>query len=186
MTLFAGAMHAVLHLPTLTALVVDHIGSDAWPLLPQLPRLRGLRLMSSDPLTPNQMPAMCAALSRCSMLVDLDVTAGIESADRKPLDAEQGRATWAALLSSVPHLRRLDIRVDMAHLISVLPSHLPLLEHLVLRGWCNDPEDFASLAHPNVRQLDLVSIKELPSRAQLRASLHSKRFPKLERCIRQE
>jgi hypothetical protein len=181
-------MRAVLHLPMLTSLDVHNIRPEAWPLLPQLPLLRRLRLSPPGWLTPDRVTSLCAVLPRCSALVDLTLAADIASADFKPFDrigAEQGQATWAVLLSSVPNLRRLDIFVDIVHLISVLPLHLPQLEHLVLRGCYSEPEGFVSLAHPNVRQLDLVSIDgPWPSRAQLRACLRSKRFPKLERCIR--
>jgi hypothetical protein len=77
-------MRALLHLPTLTALDSWCVSHDAWPLLPQLPLLRRLRLWPSDWLTPKRMASMCAALSRCSALVDLSF--GAEFVSLSPAD----------------------------------------------------------------------------------------------------
>jgi hypothetical protein len=109
------------------------------------------------------------------------------SDDDSQLSAEQERAAWIALLSSVPHLHRLGIDDgDLTHLLPIMPLHLPLLEHLSLSGCCDDDVDPCSeMAHPNVRLLEIGSINtHIPSDEQLRMCMQSERLPKLERCVR--
>jgi hypothetical protein len=180
-------MRALLHLLTLTALEPGFVKAEAWPLLPQLPLLRRLRIRSPDPLSPELSASLCAALSRCSMLEDLTLQyMSFKSAHGVLLDAEQQGAAWATLFSSVPNLRRLDVLGNVIRFLSVLPLHLPLLEHLVLDGWGEKGVDyFASVAHPNVRLLEFgPNSLQQPSDEQLHACLHSERLPKLERCVR--
>ena len=181
-----ATMHALLHLPTLTALDPSCISDAAWPLLPQLPRLRRLHLYPTSPLTSEGVTSLCAALSRCSSLEDLTLCyltfvapSGVERAD-----AQQKQAAWSALLSSVPKLRRLHLDGDMTSLLPLLPFHLPLLEHLLLNGFADGKEDhFARIAHPNLRILELGTINFVsPSDKQLHACKLSERLPKLERC----
>jgi hypothetical protein len=127
-----ATMRVLLHLPKLTALDSWCVSPDAWSLLPQLPRLRRLRLWPSGMLAPDRMSTMCAALSRCPKLVDLHFAGDIVSADGEPLVAEQEQAAWATLLSSVPNLRRLCVGGDISPFLVVLPLHLPHLEELAL------------------------------------------------------
>jgi len=180
-------MLSLLHLSTLTALDPHIIQPNAWPLLPQLSLLRRVRINPSMSLTPTLLSSLCDSLSRCSMLEDLTLrTMHCETNDGAPLDAEGQRVGLAALLSSVPNLRRLRVNCSMDALLPLLPSHLPLLEHLTLSGRGSYGVDyFARVAHPNIRQLELGPIGgQLPSDSQLRACLHSERLPKLERCVR--
>jgi hypothetical protein len=185
-TLDEATMRALLRLPTLTALNPSRIQPDAWPLLPQLPLLRRLRLRPSQWLTPNSLASLCESLSRCSALEDLTSSMRFVSAKHTELTAVARRAGWAALLSSVSNLRQLRINCSMDALLPVLPSHLPLLEHLALSGGGSYGVDhFARVSHPNIRQLELGPIgDESPSDRQLRACLRSKHLPKLERCVR--
>jgi hypothetical protein len=181
-------MRALLHLPKLTALHAWCISHDAWPLLPELLLLRRLRLWPSDWLTPDRMVSMCAALSRCSALVDLHFAADIVSDDGELLVTEQEQAAWAALLSSVPNLRRFCVEVDItgiAPLLAVLPLHVPLLEHLVLSGWgVHGVDHFAMLAHPNMRVLEFGRVNVLPpSEEEVRSWMGNERLPKLQRYI---
>jgi hypothetical protein len=179
-------MRALLHLPTLTALLPRNISPDAWPLLPQLPHLRRVSFSLYDPWTPKSLISLCAALSRCSALVELTLKHVIfKAADFDELSAEQERASWTALLSSMARLRRLGIDGDLTHLLPVLALQLPLLEHLALSGWCDrDVDPFASLAHSNLRLLELADTHMwLPSNEQMCSWLHSERLPKLERCV---
>jgi hypothetical protein len=182
-------MRAVLQLPTLTALDVHRIRPEAWLLLPQLPLLHRLRFSPSGLLKPDRMASMCAALSRCSALVDLSFAADIVSADGELLTAEQEQAAWAALLNSVPNLSRFCVvlSADIAPLLAVLPLHLPVLEELSLGGW-DHPEEavhFEALAHPNLRLLELGSSDPPPpSQEEAQAWMGSERLPKLERYIR--
>jgi hypothetical protein len=127
-------MRALLHLPTLTALEPHCIMPNAWPLLPQLPRLRRLSFFSPLKLFPEQLASsLCASLSRCSALDDLTLRfVKLMSEDRSSLTPEQEQAGWTALLSSMPNLRRLVVHGDPSDASLLLPHHLPLLEHLVL------------------------------------------------------
>jgi hypothetical protein len=177
----AETMRALLHLPMLTTLDSCGMSSDPWPLLPQLPCLRCFSFHSYSSLTPEHLSSLCAAFSHCSALEELT----LKYVRFSPLSAEQKRAAWAALLSSVPSLRRLGVYVDVTHLIPVLPLHLPVLEHLSLSGWGDGGVDhLASVAHPNVRVLEFgLMIWRQPSDEQLRACMHSERLPKLERCV---
>jgi hypothetical protein len=182
-----ATMRALLHLPTLTTLLPGSLSPDAGVLLPQLPLLRRLRFVSSVLLTPGPVASLCAALSRCSSLEDLSLPhADFASADNSLLTPEEERATWAALLSAVPNLRRLSVHGFLDPFLPVLPQHLPLLKHLVLRGGgLRTVDHIAAVAHPNMRLLELGEINsQLPSSAQLRACIHSDRLPKLKRCIR--
>jgi hypothetical protein len=185
-------MLALLHLPTLTALNPRCIHADAWPLLPQLPLLCRLHLFPSKPLTPDQTTSLCASLARCSLLKDLTLRAALGvlfvAAGVPPheLTAEQERAAWAALLSSVPHLRRLRVDTALGYLLPVLPLHLPLLEHLALSSWGEFYEEQppSQVAHPNLRVLELGPISsDTPSEEEVRSWMGSERLPKLERYI---
>jgi hypothetical protein len=181
-----ATMRALLHLPKLTALNSWCVSHDAWPLLPQLPLLRRLRLWPSDRLTPDRMASLCAALSRCSALVDLHFAGDIVSADGELLVAEQEQTAWAALLSSVPNLRRLCVGGDVAPFLAVLPLHLAHLEELSLSG-CgpHGAPPYVQVAHPNLRLLELgPSDPSPPSEEEVRAWMGSERLPKLERYIR--
>jgi hypothetical protein len=181
-------VHALLHLPTLTALHPARIHPDAWPLLPQLPLLRCLSFHPTDALRPEELASLCASLSNCMALEELTLAdVDLVSDDGLWLTAEEERAGWSALLSSVPNLRRLAVDADLTQLFPVLPLHLPKLARLMLEGWAagNNVDHFASVAHPNVRLLEFGLIsRRPPSDAQLRACLHSERLPKLERCSR--
>jgi hypothetical protein len=161
-------------------------GSQGWPLLPQLPRLRRLRLHPSQMLTSEGLTSICASLSCCSSLEDLTLCyltflapSGVERAS-----TQQKQAGWTTLLDSVPKLRRLHLDGDMTCLLHLLPFHLPLLEHLLLNGFADSKEDhFARIAHPNLRVLELGTINfGSPSDKQLKACKQSERLPKLERC----
>jgi hypothetical protein len=181
-------MRAVVHLPTLTALDAGRMSDNAWPLLPQLPRLRRLSIDPCGSLSSGRMVPFCESLLRCTLLEDLTLRNVYLEADGPEADivtAEQQRAGWAALLSSVANLRRLDVDGHVTHLLPMIPLHLPLLEELSLCGWGDRNVDhFASLAHPNVRLLELGWIDmHLPSADQLHSYMHSAQFPKLERCI---
>jgi hypothetical protein len=186
MTFHEGTMGDVLHLPTLTALYVFRIRPEAWLLLPQLPLLRCLSFYPTA-LSPEELASLCASLSNCAALEELTlIGVDIVSAVGLRLTVEHARAGWAALLNSVPNLRRLDVYADLTHLLPVLPLHLPLLEELVLSGRCaGDVNPFASVAHPNIHLLEfgLISARH-PSDEQLRACIHSERLPKLKRCVR--
>jgi hypothetical protein len=182
-------MRALLHLPTLTALRPGRINADAWTLFHQLPLLRRLYFHPLELVMSEWLTSLCTSLSRCSSLEHLTLRKVHVSLgdDGSPLAAERQRAGWVALLSSVPRLRRLNVDGELTHLLPVLPLHLPLLEHLTLSGWGGDSENcFATLALPNVRLLELGPFSGMPalSDEQLRAWIHSERFPKLERCIR--
>jgi hypothetical protein len=140
-------MRAVLHLPKLTMLLPGRMCPSAWPMLPQLPLLRRLWSQPSDHLS----SAHVAALSRCTALVDLtfmDVCFLLDDLSEKSM--------WAELLSSVPHLRRLNVVSVPGLMLPILPLHVPLLEHLVLsRGGLANPNLFATIAHPHIRLLEL-------------------------------
>jgi hypothetical protein len=191
MVVDGDTMRALLHLPTLTALDAGSIRWDACPLFPQFPLLRRLHLRPLDSLSPDRLTSLCTSLSNCSSLDDLALRhVSFRSDDGWPLSEELQRAGWAALLSSVPNLRRLDVNLsvdsNMAHFLPVLPLHLPLLEHLLLSGFGHrdDVDYFAQIAHPNVRRLKLGEIdSRLPSEEQMQACMHSERLPKLERCV---
>jgi hypothetical protein len=191
MELDEETMLALLHLPTLTALHPGRISSesDAWALLPQLPCLRCFSFSSYSWLTPTQLSSLCTAFSHCSSLVDLTIAQlSFKAEEGEQLTIEKERANWTALLSSVPHLRRLSIDGSMDSLLAVLPLHLPLLDHLMLTldgGGFFGVDSFASMAHPNVRLLEFDGSNKRPvSDEQLRACLHNnEHFPKLERCI---
>jgi hypothetical protein len=181
-------MHALLHLPTLTALLSRNLAPDAWPLLPQLPRLRQVSFSLYDPLTPKRLVSLCDSLTSCSALEDLTLLyVFFKSVEGAPLSAEQRQAGWTALLSSVPKLRRLSVHAEVMHVLSAL-SHVPLLEHLSLDGWADRGVDpFATLAHPNLRVLELGPLSPTttpPSKARLRSWLQSEQLPKLVRCFR--
>jgi hypothetical protein len=183
-TLDEATMRALLHLPTLTALNPNCIRHDAWPLLPQLPLLRRLRLCPPLSLTPNSLASLCDSLARCSTLEDLTPSVRFVSANHTELTAVARRAGWAALLSSVPNLRRLSVSGDLDALFPVLPSHLPLLESLSLSGTGSlGVAYFARMGHPNLQQVEWGLLnKRAPSAEQLRLCMRSERLPKLERC----
>jgi hypothetical protein len=183
-----ATMRALLHLPTLTALLPGSIDPEAWVLLPGLPLLRRLRFFHFDSLTSERAASLCAALFRCSALENLELHSVSFVADKEAsLSAEQQRREgWAALLSSVPNLRRLGFFGALDPLLAVLPQYLPFLDHLVLSGWTGDAEPpYARMAHPNVRLLELGKIDKRPaSDEQVHACLHSEHLPKLTRCVR--
>jgi hypothetical protein len=181
-------MRALVHLPTLTALDAGRMSDNAWPLFPQLPRLRRLSLDPGSSLSSGGLTPFCESLSRCTLLEDLTLRNVYLEAQCRGADivtAEQQRAGWAALLSSVSNLRRLDVDGHVTDLLPVLPLHLPLLEEFSLCGWGDAGVDhFAAMAHPNVRLLELGWIDtQLPSAEQLHSYMHSAQFPKLDRCI---
>jgi len=183
-----ATMRALPLLPTLTALDPRSIAPGAWPLLPQLPRLRQLSFGPYELLTPELLLSLCDTLSCCSALTDLALRyVCFRSADGWSLCAEQQGVRWAALLSSVPNLRRLGVYVDVTDLLPVLPLHLPLLEHLVLRSKGDaDLHNFAALSHPNIRLLEFRRCSRwvsAPSNERMRLCMHSEQLPKLERCV---
>jgi hypothetical protein len=104
------------------------------------------------------------------------------------LTAQAKRTSWTALLSSVPHLRRLSFDGSMDALLSVLPLHLPLLDHLSLSlsEWASHDENpYNVVAHPTIRVLELGYIQmQPPLEEEVRAWMGSARFPKLEHYIR--
>jgi hypothetical protein len=183
-------MRALLHLPTLTALRPGRLMADAWPLLPQLPLLRRLYLHPFELLTSERLASLCTSLSHCSSLDHLTLHkctfCVVDDDDGAPLSAEQQRARWAQLLSSLSHLRRLSIDGSLTNVLPVLPLYLPTLEHLSLSSRCDRGVDvFSTVAHPNVRLLEIGILNvSLPSDEQLRMCMQSERLPKLERCVR--
>jgi hypothetical protein len=182
-----ATMRALLHLPTLTALHSARISFDAWPVLPQLPRLRQLSFSPYSSLTPSQLSSLCAAFSHCSALVDLTLKyMHFNAAEDGELTAEEERPGWSSLLSSVPNLRRLGVDGNVTDLLPVQPLHLPALKHLSLSNWGGREVDpFRTLAHSNLRVLEPEDIgMPLFHKPMLQSLLHSERFPKLERCIR--
>jgi hypothetical protein len=188
-TLTALGLHewtvrALLNLPTLTALHPARIQPDEWPLLAQLPRLRRLSFSTPCALSPEPLSSLCASLSRCAVLEDLMLSEVyiVSNVGSRLLD-QQKQAGWAALLSSVPNLRRLCVEGDSAPLLTVLPLHLPRLEELSLSD-C-DADHFATLAHPNLRLLEFwPSEPPPPSEEEVRSWMGGERLPKLERYIR--
>jgi hypothetical protein len=99
---------------------------------------------------------------------------------------EQQRAGWTDLLRSIPNVRRLAVsHSQLTPMRAVLPAHLPLLEELSLSGWDLPEVVVPQLAHPNVRQIQLRSYGGKFPEEQVRALIHSKQLPKLERisCI---
>jgi hypothetical protein len=185
----AELMGALLHLPTLTSLELSSIIPEAYPLLPQLLLLRRLPLRPYYSLTPSSATSLCAALSRCAALEDFSLYFfgfAFKTLQNEALTAEPERVSWAALLSSVPNVRRLCINCKIDALVPVLPFHLPRLEELSLGGWRECAADlFPSIAHPNLRLLELVSdTPPPPSEEDVRAWMGSDRLPKLERYHR--
>jgi hypothetical protein len=150
MTLDYKPMCAVVHLPTLTALDPAFIDSTAWPLLPQLPRLRRLSIRPSDSLTPKGLASLCEALSHCLVLEELTLQyVYFVARNGSELSAELEQAGWAELLGSVPGARRLCVGGNVDSLVPVLPLHLPLLEHLELSSRSHLHLDAS--VHPNLR-----------------------------------
>jgi hypothetical protein len=182
-------MDALLHLPTLTTLESSNLIPEAYSLLPQLSQLRRLPLRSYHSLSPPLATSLCAALSRCAALEDLSLyffDFAFVTLQNEPLTAEQERESWAAVLGSVSNVRRLCINCKINALVPVLPFHLPRLEELSLAGWREcDVDLFPSIAHPNLRLLELVSdTPPPPSEEDVRAWMGSERLPKLERYLR--
>jgi hypothetical protein len=71
MVIGEAEMHALLHLPTLTALVTGQHKSNVWPLLPQLLLLQRLAFWPSELLTAEMTSALSASLSQCKALTEL-------------------------------------------------------------------------------------------------------------------
>jgi hypothetical protein len=176
-------MSLLLHLPTLTSLDSYSIERAAWVLLPQLPHLRHVELSLHNcvNLSSAVVSSLCDILSACRALDHLTLLHL-----RLRWDLESGEAAvaqWERLLSSLPNLRRLDVVDFWESMLSVLPLHLPLLEHLSLSAYRRN--DFSKVAHPNVRTLELsLGPMPTPSEEQVRAWMGSERLPKLQRYIR--
>jgi hypothetical protein len=95
---------------------------------------------------------------------------------------EQCQARWTDILRSVPNVRRLcAFQHSFIYFLTALSECVPLLEHLRLDnvGGMGTAAFFLQLAHPSVRQLQLIGSKI--SEAQVRALVRSARLPKLER-----
>jgi hypothetical protein len=180
-SLDAAAIRALLHLPTLTALDDGNLHADGWPLLPQLPLLRRLRLEPSEQLTAALTSSLSASLSGCKSLTDLKLRVVRFDDDATP---EQIKARWTEILRGVPIVRRLGVMLrDLSPFLSALPACAPLLEHLwlcCLGGMCVE-DVLPQMAHPSVRTIQLSEADISPSDERVRALLHSSRLPKLER-----
>jgi hypothetical protein len=132
-------------------------------------------------LTAELSASLNAVLFACTLLHDLtliSITFGDEATE------EQCQLRWAEILRGVPNLRRLRITYgNLLPLFTVLPSHLPLLEHLALL--ISTPLDplLLQLAHPSVRELKLfqfdVTASDEERRALEESMLHSARLPNL-------
>jgi hypothetical protein len=149
-------MRALLHLPTLTELDPASLAPSAWPLLPQLPRLRRLTIDPEVPgFTSEMTSSLSSSLALCATLDDLALTV-LLSVDM--LDEEECTC-WTALLRSVPNVRRLFVRsVFVEPLLAVLPLHLPRLEQFVLRCWENNHVILEQLAHPTLQEFEFKTL----------------------------
>jgi hypothetical protein len=175
-------MQALLQLSTLTALDPGFLGPEAWPLFPRLPLLQKLSVKYYDVLTVDHLSLLSASLSHCGSLRDLSLQLFLNP----EVAEEQQRAGWADLLRSIPNVRRLAVsHSQLTPMRAVLPLHLPLLEELSLSGWDLPEVVLPQLAHPNIRQIQLRSYGGKFPEEQVRALIHSKQLPKLERisCI---
>jgi hypothetical protein len=181
MSIDSAGMHALLQLPTLTALDPGFLAPEAWFLFSELPLLQKLSLDFYD-VTAEHLTVLSAALSHCGSLRDLSLHLSFEPEETE----EQPQACWADLLRSMPNVRRLTVsHSQLTPMRAVLPLHLPLLEELSLNSWDLPEVVLPQLAHPNVRQIQLRSYGGKFPEAQVRALIHSKQLPKLERisCI---
>jgi hypothetical protein len=183
-------MHALLDLPTLTDLQPACLLPAAWPLLPQLPLLRCLRLCYVDGygLTTVHTTLLSTALSGCHALTDLTlVLKGFLDENRYDLTDEQQEARWTELLGSVPQLRRLHVCMAfILPLLAVLPPHLPHLAFLKLSTSSLSKDVVPRLAHPTLQKLAL-SFRNLNDchsfdKTQLQQLLRSPRLPQLASC----
>jgi hypothetical protein len=168
--------HALLNMPTLTALEPSSLPLFAWPLLPQLPLLR--RLAINHPfLTAQDTTRLSTSLSSCRALTDLSLL-GISFNDATD---EQQQARWTELLGSVPQLHRFEVQTEHAlPLLAVLPAHLPQLVFLKLSSAKTPKEIIAHLAHPTVQELELRSILGVWLNAeQMQQIVRSPRMPQL-------
>jgi hypothetical protein len=180
------AMHALVHLPTLTQLDVESILPEAWPLLPELPRLRQLAMEQCNLLNGPDMTALSEALSRCAALDDLAISLDFVLDDGKVPPEEEQRTRWTTLLRSMPNLVRLDADIQRsAPLLAVLPLHLPRLERLLLRSWDSSDVVPAQLAHPTLQDFDLTG-KHALTEEEVHSLLHNPRLPQLVKCTSSE
>jgi hypothetical protein len=175
-------MRALSQLPLLTSLEPQLLEEDVIPLLPQLKQLRRLLVDMDDEMPSELVLSLSTALAGCHALTDLSLQAWF---DDNMTDQEQ-REHWTNILRAIPNVRRLHVEHPSLTLpLSILHSHVPLLENLSLQCHGTNPLVFlAQLAHPSVRHIHLrTRATELPGDAvQLRALVHSARLPMLD-CI---
>jgi hypothetical protein len=196
--LFGDEMRALLSVPTLTELQPFGMDADAWSLLPQLPHLRRLVILPETSLTAEHTSSLSTALSRCTALEDVTLSASFEpdenEQEEEELLDENGavfqtvmEARWTDILRSVPNLRRMTVATgndELRALFTVLPAHLPRLEQLMLDGWSGSVVSILTqLAHPTLKQLELTEkLHRALSQEQLQSMLHNPRLPYLCRC----
>jgi hypothetical protein len=181
-------MRALAHLPTLTHLTALLVIPGAWPLLPELPRLRRLS-MAHYPflLSGTQAIALSEALARCAALNDLAFSLDFKRDDFSNASAEEQRARWTLLLRGLPNLRRLRVKTSsIAPLLAVLATHLPRLKRLVLISVYSSSSCgvlLAQLAHPTLQALEWRGRRPM-TEAEMQSLLHNprRRLPQLRSC----
>jgi hypothetical protein len=177
------SMRALVHLPTLTKLDMRSILPDAWPLLPELPRLRQLGTEQCIVLNGADTTSLSAALSRCAVLDDLAISLDfvLDDGHEEPSEAEQ-RTRWTTLLRSLPNLVQLNVDIlNTAPLLAVLPLHLPRLERLLLHSGDSNDAVVAQLAHPTLQEFELMGEHALTDQ-EVHSLLHTPRLPRLVKC----
>jgi hypothetical protein len=180
------AMRVLIHLPTLTQLDVESIFREAWPLLPELPRLRQLTMKQCNLLNGADTTALSEALSRCAALDDLAISLDFVLDDGEVPPEEEQRTRWTTLLRSLPNLVRLDADIQQsAPLLAVLPLHLPRLERLVLHSWDSSDVVPAQLAHPTLQEFELMGEHAL-TEEEVQSLLHNPRLLQLVKCTSSE
>jgi hypothetical protein len=171
-------LRALLHLPMLTELEPHPFHPSAWPLLPQLPRLRRLTISPGVLFTGELASSLSESLAACAALDDLTLSFTFTQADGSKLSEDEQRTGWAALLHSVPNVRRLVVGTQfVTPFLTVLPVHLPRLEQLVLRSWDRDVI-LARLAHPTLQEFELETLHSLTDN-EVHSLVHNPRLPQL-------
>jgi hypothetical protein len=180
-------MRSLVRLPTLTELEPELLDPDAFPLLPQLPRLRKLTVACDCALKDHWSWRLSDALARCTALEDLTLSFEFEPADEEEDEEEVHRELWDDILRSLPNIRRLAVETgSVVSLIAALSAHLPRLERLALysfRSRVTSELVCTKLAHPTLQQLELgAKIFCALTEEQMRSLLHSARLPHLASC----
>jgi hypothetical protein len=175
-------LRALLHLPSLTELEPASLAPAAWPLLPQLPRLRRLTISPRMPFTAEMASSLSASLARCAALDNLTMSVGFQPVHDSALSEDEQRTRWATLLRGVPNVHWLIVDTYyVAPLLAVLPSHLPRLERLALRCWQPTTDVLTQLAHPTLQHVELLGFRPLTD-AEMQSLLHNPRLPRLLSC----